>query len=145
MSYTHLSSEERRVIFHCFAYGLSRAEIGRRLGRDRSTISREIKRGGRRGRGPVYDGIYAQFKAEQKRRQPRHRRRRNNRQLVTFVEKKLKAFWPPEAIAGRLAIDYPGRPDMRISHERIYQWVIPPFLKQIKSGVKRPCRVSAWA
>ncbi len=123
MSYSHLSSEERRVIFHCFNYGLSRAEIGRRLGRDRSTISREIKRGGRRGRGPVYDGLYAHMKAEHHRRQPRHRRCANNRQLVAYVDRKLRLHWPPEAISGRLAIDYPDRPDMRISHERIYQWI----------------------
>ena len=39
------------------------------------------------------------------------------------VDRKLRLHWPPEAISGRLAIDYPDRPDMRISHERIYQWI----------------------
>lgn len=122
MSYSHLSSEERRVIFHCFNYGLSRAEIGRRLGRHRSTISREIKRGARRY-GPRYDGIYAQEQAVKNRRKARHRRRISNTQLVAYVQKRLQAYWPPEAIAGRLPIVFPDRPDMRISPEQIYQWI----------------------
>ncbi|AWN14995.1 IS30 family transposase [Salinisphaera sp. LB1] len=122
MSYSHLSSEERRVIFHCFMYGVTRAEIARRLGRHRSTISREIKRGARRY-GPGYDGIYAHEQALAKRRTARHRRRVDNAPLVRYVEQKLRAHWPPEAIAGRLPIAFPNRADMRISHEQIYRWI----------------------
>ena len=44
MSYCHLSSEERYVISHLVLYDLSLREIGRRLKRNASTISREIKR-----------------------------------------------------------------------------------------------------
>ena len=44
MSYYHLSSQERYVIYHLVLYGLSLREIGRRLGRHHGTISREIKR-----------------------------------------------------------------------------------------------------
>src|SRR5699024_3461483 len=112
MSYSHLNSEERRVIFHCFMYGISRAEIARRLGRSRSTISREIKRGARHI-GPAYDGIYAQYLADMNSRTPRHRRRAGEPELVAYVRKKLKAYWSPETIAGRLPLDYPDRSEMR--------------------------------
>ena len=44
MSYFHLTSEERYVISHLALYGLSLREIGRRLNRHHTTISREIKR-----------------------------------------------------------------------------------------------------
>jgi len=44
MSYCHLSSEERYVISYLVLADLSLREIGRRIGRDHSTISREIKR-----------------------------------------------------------------------------------------------------
>ena len=44
MSYFHLTSEERYVISHLVLYGLSLCEIGRRLNRHHTTISREIKR-----------------------------------------------------------------------------------------------------
>jgi hypothetical protein len=44
MSYTHLTLEERYVIYHLVLYGLTLREIGRRLNRHHMTISREIKR-----------------------------------------------------------------------------------------------------
>ncbi len=44
MSYSNLTSEERYVISHLVLYGLSLRELGRRLKRHHTTISREIKR-----------------------------------------------------------------------------------------------------
>jgi IS30 family transposase len=37
--------------------------------------------------------------------------------------KKLKLKWSPELIAGRLPIEYPEYPELRISHEAIYQFI----------------------
>lgn len=45
MSYKHLTPEERGKIEAYLDERLSQAEIARRLDRNRSTISREIKRG----------------------------------------------------------------------------------------------------
>lgn len=45
MNYIHLTPEERGQIEAYQREGVSQAEIARRLGRHRSTISREIKRG----------------------------------------------------------------------------------------------------
>ena len=47
MSYAHISSEERYVIYHLLLFGLSYREIGRRLNRHHTTISREATRNGR--------------------------------------------------------------------------------------------------
>jgi len=46
MSYTHLSYQDRYVISHLQGRGISLREIGRRIGRDHTTISRELKRNG---------------------------------------------------------------------------------------------------
>jgi len=46
MSYVQLTSNERYVIYHLRLCRLSLREIGRRLGRSHSTISRELKRNG---------------------------------------------------------------------------------------------------
>ncbi|PCI03054.1 MAG: IS30 family transposase, partial [Zetaproteobacteria bacterium] len=46
MSYQHFSENERYVIYHLKLWGLSLREIGRRLGRHHTSISREIKRNG---------------------------------------------------------------------------------------------------
>jgi len=124
MSYTHLSLEERYVIYHLVLYGLSLREIGRRLKRHHITISREIKRN-----RPTYsdDAVYwheaAQEYADRRKRLPRHCIRQSNPQLVRYVKCKLRQHWSPEEIAGRLVIDYPNNTLMRISPEAIYQWV----------------------
>ncbi len=44
MSYSHLTLQERYVIYHLVLYGLSCREIGRRLNRHHTTITREVKR-----------------------------------------------------------------------------------------------------
>jgi transposase, IS30 family len=36
---------------------------------------------------------------------------------------RLRLDWSPEAIAGRLMIDYPDDDSMRICHETIYRWI----------------------
>ena len=122
MSHTHLSARERCVILTLSQFGLNQAEIARRLCRHRSTISREIKRN-QSPFWPHYSDRYAQYEAERRRRTARHRRRRDHRPLVDFVDAKLRAFWPPEAIAGRLIARFPGSSAMRISTEQIYAWI----------------------
>ena len=44
-SFTHLDFKERQLIEKWLNEDISKAEIGRRLGRNRSTIHREINRG----------------------------------------------------------------------------------------------------
>jgi IS30 family transposase len=124
MSYYHLSSEERYVISYLFLGALSLREIGRRIGRHHSTISREIKRN-----RPTYadDAVYwydaAQQYADQRKTKARHWRKKSNKQLVHYVLYKLIDDWSPEEIAGRLIVDYPNNEQMRISHEALYQWI----------------------
>ncbi len=124
MSYYHLSSEERYVISYLVLEDLSLREIGRRIGRHHSTISREIKRN-----RPTYadDAVYwydaAQQYADQRKIKARHWRRKSNKHLVHYVLSKLIDDWSPEEIAGRLIVDYPNNKLMRISHDTIYQWI----------------------
>jgi len=42
--YRHLTAQERRVIEKCLLENLSLTEIARRIGRDKSTVSRELRR-----------------------------------------------------------------------------------------------------
>ena len=46
MSYTHLTENDRYVISHLHGSGISIREIGRRLGRAHTTITREVARNG---------------------------------------------------------------------------------------------------
>lgn len=124
MPYSHLTLQERYVIYHLVLYGLSLREIGRRLNRHHMTISREIKRN-----RPTYsdDAVYwheaAQECADRRKCLSRHSIRRSNPQLVRYVKSRLKQDWSPEEITGRLMVDYPNNGLMRISPETIYQWI----------------------
>lgn len=121
MSYHHLTQKERYVIYHLRLMRLSYREIGRRLGRHHTTIAREEERNGR-----VF-GAYldepAHHWALARRRQPRHTRRQSNRPLADYVLQGLEQDWSPGAISGRLPVDFPKDPAMRISAEGIYRWV----------------------
>ena len=124
MPYSHLALKERYVIYHLVLYGLSYREIGRRLGRSHTTISREVKRN-----QPTYadDAVYfhetAKKFADQRKCRPRHFQKQSIPWLVKYVNRKVQEDWSPEEISGRLSIDFPDKKEMRISHETVYQWI----------------------
>ena len=114
----YLSLAEREEI----ALGLARREsyrvIGARIGRPASTVSREVARNGPRGR---YRAVRAQALAELRGRRPEEAKLAGNAELRGWVQGKLKSKWSPEQISARLAAEFPGRAEMRVSHETIYQ------------------------
>jgi IS30 family transposase len=123
MPYHHFTPKEQYVIAHMTIAGFSLREIGRRIGRHHASISREIRRN-----RPTYadDAVYwydaAEYYAKERRHRARHRRR-YHAGLIAYVTSRLRLDWPPEAIAGRLRVDYPDDDAMRISHETIYRWI----------------------
>ena len=121
MSYRQLNVEERTLIARFLSQGCTCREIGRRLGRSHSTITREIKRNALSEE--VYLNTVAQARALRRRRQPRHRQRWNHRPLVRYVMNKLAQRFSPELIAGRIKRDYPRAGAMRICGETIYRWI----------------------
>ena len=123
MSYAHLTLQERYVIYHLKLYRLSHREIGRRLNRHHTTISREIARNGPRYPRGVYWHEAAQAWAQERRRQPRHHRKQSNQRLVSYVQSRLSDDWSPEAITGRLKKDHPRDEQMQVSTETVYRWV----------------------
>lgn len=131
MSYSHLTPQERYVISHLKVAKVSLREIARRLGRHHTTISRDIKRNGPTSPSGVYWYYLIDPIVEKKRRRARNHRRQNYAPLVQYVEDKLRADWPPEAIAYRVRADHPHDERMRVSHEIIYRLV---FLDACQGG-----------
>lgn len=121
MSYSHVTEHERYVIYHLVLYGLSFREIGRRLKRHHTTISREYRRN--RGALGNYWHEAAQQRALTRRKQSRHRRRQAHQPLVAYVTHALRQDWSPEIIMHRLRQAFPRNKVMRVSSETIYQWV----------------------
>jgi len=123
MPYTHLTQNDRYVISHLKCAGFSLREIARRIDRHHTTISRELKRNGPEYEDTTYWYDWAHPEALRRQQKARHHRRRSNKRLVNYVQRKVKADWSPEVIAEKLKIDYPDDDEMRVSHETIYRWI----------------------
>jgi IS30 family transposase len=125
-SQRYLDRDERYELARLKDAGHSMSEIGRRMGRATSTISRELARnaGPRTGR---YQPERADAMAWQRQRRPKASKLSQNPLLRAVVQDLLHKRYSPDQIAGRLGLlhgDTPDNPDneaMRISHESIYQ------------------------
>jgi IS30 family transposase len=125
MSYTHLSERERICIFHCQKL-VPTAELARRLARHPATLRRELKRFRRAGTWSYHRSYlpdHAHRFAQDTRGRKRGMRWVKHLPLLQYVKEKLAGKWSPEQIAGRIALDHPHDPQMRISHTSIYRWL----------------------
>ena len=115
--HTHLTLEEREMIMAFHHEGRGICEIARLIGRDKSTVSRELKR------NHLWTHVYIAARAQQmyeiRRVQCRPHLRLENPELFRIVRDRfLEHRWSPEQIANRIARE---RPDLRISTNTIYR------------------------
>jgi IS30 family transposase len=113
-----LSLAEREEISRGLAAGLSVRAIADGLGRSASTVCREVNANGGRAK---YRALPADRGAQRRALRPRRAKLVQCRRLRSVVERKLEALWSPQQISGWLAERYPNDPEMRVSHETIYQ------------------------
>jgi len=113
-SYTQLTQEERYQIYALKKANHTPAQIAQILQRDKSTISRELRRNqGLKGYRP---------KQAHERAMARHTAKAHSRitdQSWAQVEALIRQEWSPEQISGRLERDQ----GETISHEWIYQYI----------------------
>ena len=111
---------EREEIALGLARGESMRQLAARLGRNVSTISREVARN-RDGQGRCRASVAYAWAYERASR-PKLAKLRVNVALRWRVEQDLgKKKYPSEQIAGRLRADFPDQPEMWVSTETIYQ------------------------
>lgn len=120
--YTRLSQAEREQIFLLLHQGVSVREIGKRLGRIHTTISRELKR----TRGSSYSPVNAHTDAVDRRHQA-DKHKLDDPLLHSYVIRKLGEHWSPEQIAGRLKKTKSG---VTVCFETIYAALYQAPLKQ---------------
>ena len=113
-----LSFGEREEISRGIAAGEAFRSIARRLDRAVSTVSQEVARHGGRGH---YRAAPADSAAWESARRPKPCLLSCNRQLQRIVAARLKQDWSPQQIAGWLKGQYPGHPEMWVSHQTIYR------------------------
>jgi IS30 family transposase len=119
MPYHHLSVMERGQLQLLYSQGLGIRAIARHLRRSPSTISRELTRNC--GGAKAYDPLRAQARYMQVRKECRRSRSLDHLPLRHYVIDKLVQAWSPEQMSGRLWLDFPGQPRMRVSPETIYR------------------------
>jgi len=115
MNYQHLTQNERYQISALHKAGFKPSKIAAELGRNPSTISRELARS---GGAAAYQAADAQALADERRTACANGPQVSEETWI-FVDKKLREFWSPEQISGRLKAE--GLPT--VSHESIYQRV----------------------
>jgi IS30 family transposase len=113
-----LSLEEREEISRGLAAGDSIRVIAEALERSPSTICREVNANGGRKK---YRALVADRAACRRALRPKRAKLSQHRRLRGVVERKLEAKWSPQQISAWLALQYPDRPEMQVSHETIYQ------------------------
>ena len=119
-SYTHLQAEERAAILIQQQQGYSLRQIARSLGRDISSISRELSRN-RGDEVTAYDPVRVGARAERLRNQARRPCKLvPDSVLFGVVTQLLRWRWSPEQIAGTLRRICPDQADLRACHETIY-------------------------
>jgi IS30 family transposase len=114
-----LTPAEREEIRIGVDAGESDAAIGRRLGRHRGTVGREIAANGGRAR---YRAVAAEARAAQVAGRPKPFWTERRPWLWQYVQTLLRTKkWSPEQIARRLRRDHPHESQWWVSHEAIYQ------------------------
>ena len=117
----YLSVAEREEIAVGVAAGEALAVIAGRLGRHPSTVGREVRRNA--GWGGGYRALVAQARAEERARRPKTARLAADPRLRAWVAAGLEKRWSPEQVSVMLRQEFPDDPEMRVSHETIYQSV----------------------
>ncbi|WP_441788971.1 IS30 family transposase, partial [Leifsonia sp. 2MCAF36] len=117
-----LSLADRAVIQTGLAQGFSMRRIAQLVGVAPSTVSREIARSrwSHRGQWQYEAGVSHQV-AAQRRARPKRRKLDEHPELRAAVVGQLNDRFSPQQTAGRLPRLFPGREDMRVSAETIYQ------------------------
>lgn len=120
MAHKHIQEDERLQIKILKDKGYSNRDIAKALGRDHSSIGRELNRNKAKGR---YDPKVAKAKARNRRKCSKYQGMKveDHRDLREYIIKYLKLFWTPEEISGRLKTTDIHLP--YISNKGIYKWL----------------------
>jgi IS30 family transposase len=120
--YNHLSLVEREHLAQLYWEGKSLGEISKALGRNKSTVSRELKRNSSL-EYKRYTPCRAQTRSDERKHLANTHQRLKNDLIRQYLVENLALGWSPELIAGRLKLDHP---ESSISHEAIYQYIYHP-------------------
>ena len=121
MSYSHLTQEDRTMLSALIRAGHTQKECAKQLGKNPSTISRELRRNPHPKTGTYHAGE-AQRMTTHRRKEANQERRiiSTNYKLQQYIIRGLKRHDAPQQIAGKLCRK---QGYTAVCHETIYQWI----------------------
>lgn len=123
--YIRITPSERDCLALWKAEGVSIKECARRLRRESSTVSRELRRNGWKKKW--YVAIHAQGKADTRLLIRAHGKQPlKNPDIYAYVTEKLHEGWSPDQIVGKMRLEHPADTHWKICHETIYRWIYHP-------------------
>lgn len=118
-NYQQLRQPERDKIFQLKRKGLTNTEIGKKLGRDKSTIGRELRRNTHQKLHQYLPDTAERKALKRKERGRKIRYVEKEQALKNRIVRLLKGGWSPDLIAGRLK----RAKSLCLNHESIYQFI----------------------
>lgn len=124
MSFKHFTKENRNELSILLRAGLKQKEIAKLLKKSESAISQELKRNPANNKNG-YDARIAKQNTTDRRikANKRFKKIENNPWLRNYVIRKIKLYWSPEQISGRLKILWPDDKTRHIGKDSIYKFI----------------------
>lgn len=137
MSYKHFTPDQRNELSALLRAKLKKKDIAKLLKKDRTSVWRELKRNPSNKEKNKYNVRQAKQLTKERRikANARFRKLENNKWLRYYVVKKIKKYWSPEQIAGRLKRQYPLNRGKWISKDSIYKFIYvkrPDLVKYLR-------------
>ena len=134
--YSHFTTEERELSRVLKAQGLNYTQIAERLGKDKSSVSREFARNSRED--STYSANYADKQYAERRKNCGRKPILENEQAKNYVIEKLEQRWTPEQIARRAKLE---KQPFVFSYPTIYRAIDSGRLpKQLEKIMRFKCK-----
>ena len=123
MLYKHLTPEQRNELSALLRARVKKKDIAKCLGKHRTTIWRELQRNG--SKNSKYYARKAKRLTKERRikANKRFKKLERNPWLINHVIRKLKKYWSPEQISGRLKRKYKTDKAKWIGKDSIYKFI----------------------
>lgn len=124
MSHKHITSFQRNELSVLLRAGLKQKDIAKLLGKTPSAICQELKR----NKADTVTGYSAKVAKENTRDRrikanERFRKIDNNKWIKKYIIRKIKEYWSPEQIAGRIKKKWPDDKSRHIGKDSIYNFI----------------------
>jgi len=124
MSHKHITSFQRNELSALLRAGLKQKDIAQLLNKTPSAICQELKRNPANAQTGYSARVAKENTKERRvRANKRFRKIENNEWLRKYIIRKIKLYWSPDQIAGRIKKKWPDIKERHIAKDSIYEFI----------------------